>query len=220
MRTTLVLGLSLLGLCVTFTAGGSPQTYSCSLKGSAVHKTPESYFTEYVQKPEYDAVYNMSTAFASEIADDIPGSLSGRKILEVTLWMGEWYGWIDPDAVTVNFYQGACPPLLYPSQTFTIPWRDWDKELVHVGLAQVYRITAALPQPVEVLPPMSIGAYVNISWGPTVPFAGICATPEWSGHGAGEAFLDGMNWGYTRWTSIAFYTGVPRDMAFGLLCIP
>jgi len=193
---------------------------SWSLLGPAKHASPEPYLIDYVQEPDFDAVYNMSTGFGSEIADDIPASLGGRKIVEVTLWMGEWYGWEDPDGVTVSFYMGVCPPLLYAFQTFTIPWADWDKELVHSGLARVYRITAALPQPVEILPNMSIGGYVNISWGPSEPFAGLCATPEWSGHGVGEAYLDGENWGYSRWTSIAFYTGIPRDLAFGLLTIP
>jgi len=202
-------------------SGTSPVTTPVwTLDGTAEGRIQTQRPTDYFQEPDFEAVYNMSTGFDSEIADDIPAALSGKMIVEVTLWMGEWYGWDDPDGVTVNFYQGACPPLIHPFLSITIPWSDWEKELVHAGLATVYRITAALPQPVEILPQMSIGGYVNISWGPVEPFTGLCATEEWNIHGLGEAYLDGASWGYTRWTSTAFYTGIPRDLAYRLLCTP
>ena len=181
------------------------------------HPAPVS---TYIQEPERMAVYNISSGFDAEIADDIPAELMGHNILEVTLWVGEfWYGtnsWQDPVAVTVSFYDGVTPPPLAPYLSFSIPWDEWDTELAISRGTKVYKSTAVLPQAVEIVPEMSIGAYVNISWGTDEPFAGLCATHEWEIYGAGEAYLDADNWGYTRWSPTSFFHGIPRDMAYGL----
>ncbi len=171
----------------------------------------------YCQNPDYSAVYNMSSGFGSEIADDIPNELVGYTIDEITLWVGEYYGdWQDPDGVTVNFYYEECPPELEPALSYFIPWTQWEITEVYDGYALVYESTATLPEPVEVVNGMSIGAFVNISWGSAEPFAGICATAMWESYGCNPAYLDGTNWGYTRWTSIDNYTDIPQDLAFCL----
>jgi len=111
--------LFLLGLFFLGTSAVTTPVWT--LDGTAEHRAPEPRLIDYCQEPDFEAVYNMSTGFDSEIADDIPAALGGKKIVEVTLWMGEWYGWQDPDGVTVNFYQGVCPPLILPFLTITIP---------------------------------------------------------------------------------------------------
>lgn len=205
--------LVLLGLL--FLGGGPVAGPPVAVDGNTALE-PLPHVTSYVQLPDYDAVYNMSTGFDSEIADDIPSELAGHTAVAVTLWMGEWYGWQNPDGVTVNFYRLQGPPFVNPMHSFTIPWAAWQKELVHTGLATVYRITAMLPMPVEIDADMSIGGYVNISWGTAEPFAGLCATPMYTTYGYDVAYLDGENWGYTRWTPISFYTNIPQDFAYEL----
>jgi len=199
--------------------GGGPVSGPPVNAGKSKAVVPQSRVSYYVQDPDYTMVYNMSSGFDAEIADDIPNQLAGYKIVAVTLWLGEWYGWEDPDGVTVDFYHFSGPPEYTPYLSFTIPWAAWDKDLVYNGIAKVYRITAKLPQPVDIYAGMSIGGYVNIHWGTSEPFAGLCATPQWTTYGSDVAYLDGANWGYTRWTPISFYTGIPQDFAFGLKCV-
>jgi hypothetical protein len=162
-------------------------------------------------------VYQMSSGFDAEIADDIPGELAGQVIGEITLWVGEWDApWQDPLGVQVNFYLEACPPTMEPAFSFTIPWADWSTVLVYTGLAQVYRATALLPEPVTITPEMSLGVTALIDWGTDSPFTGFCATPMHVYYGACVAYLDAANWGYSRWTAIDFYTTIVQDLAFCL----
>ncbi len=183
------------------------------------HQLPEPQRdTLYCQNPDYDAVYQMSTGFDSEIADDIPPELAGHTIHAVTFWVGEWYGaWQDPNGININFYQESCPPELAVHLGYFIPWHQLETEHVHSGLATVYRVTASLPFGLVVTEGMSIGGQAVIDWGHDEPFCGLCATHEWDIAGCGEAYLDATWWGYDRWTSIAHYTQIPRDFAYCLV---
>jgi hypothetical protein len=178
---------------------------------------PWSRDAAYCQDPEYIFVYNMSSGFDSEIADDVPDALAGMTVDEMTLWVGEWSApWQDPTGVAVNFYDAECPPGMDPTHSFMIPWGDWTTVLVYDGLARVYRCTASLPEPVEVVSDMSIGGYVVMTWGHDEPFCGLCATGEWVIAGCGEAYLDASWWGYPRWSPTSLYTGIPHDLAYCL----
>ncbi len=171
----------------------------------------------YCQDPEYSMVYQMSSGFDAEIADDIPSELAGQVIGEITLWIGEWDApWQDPLGVRVNFYHEACPPTMEPTISFTIPWSEWSTELVYDGLAEVYRATAMLPEPVAITAGMSLGVTALIDWGTASPFTGFCATPMYVSYGACVAYLDAANWGYSRWTAIDFYTTIAQDLAYCL----
>jgi len=171
----------------------------------------------YCQEPEYAMVYQMSSGFDAEIADDIPAELAGQVIGELTLWVGEWDApWQDPLGVQVNFYHEACPPTLEPAISFTIPWAAWTTDLVYDGIAQVHRSTAPLPEPVTITEGMSLGVTALIDWGTASPFTGFCATPMHVSYGACVAYLDATNWGYDRWTAIDFYTTIAQDLAFCL----
>ena len=171
----------------------------------------------YCQDPDYVGVYNVSSGFGSEIADDIPNEFAGDTVTEVTLWVGEWSApWQDPTGVTVNFYGAQCPPAMDPMLSFMIPWDQWTTQLVYSGIAVVYRAEATLPEPVELEAGMSIGGQVVIAWGHDEPFAGICSTAEWEISGCGEAYLDASWWGYARWSPTSLYTQIPRDLAYCL----
>jgi len=171
----------------------------------------------YCQNPEYIGVYNVSSGFSAEIADDIPSEFAGATVSEVTLWVGEWSApWQDPTGVMVNFYDAQCPPAMDPTLSFMIPWSQWSTQLVYSGIAEVYRAEATLPEPVELEADMSIGAYVVITWGQNEPFAGLCSTAEWDISGCGEAYLDASWWGYARWSPTSLYTQIPRDFAYCL----
>ena len=171
----------------------------------------------YCQDPDYVGVYNVSSGFGSEIADDIPNEFAGDTVTEVTLWVGEWSApWQDPTGVTVNFYGAQCPPAMDPMLSFMIPWDQWTTQLVYSGIAVVYRAEATLPEPVELEAGMSIGGQVIITWGHDEPFAGVCSTAEWEISGCGEAYLDASWWGYARWSPTSLYTQIPRDFAYCL----
>jgi len=207
--------ISILGLILLFSVASAE--IPLSTKGSEHPDIPIACDDFYSQDPDYESVYNMSSGFDSEIADDIPGEFAGQTIRQLTLWVGEWSGdWQDPDGITVNFYDSICPPAMVPVISFMIPWDQWDKELVYNGIAMVYRVTGDLPQEIEILPQMSIGGFVNISWGSNEPFTGLCATPFYTTYGECVAYLDADNWGYERWTAIDHYTQIPQDFAYGL----
>ncbi len=207
-----IFALSLLVVSVPLRAGETPLVSPAfELDASAPRDAA------YCQDPDYIWVYNMSSGFDSEIADDVPDALVGMAIEEITLWVGEWSApWQDPAGVMVNFYDAECPPGMDPTHSFMIPWGDWTTVLVHDGMARVYRCTATLPEPVEVVPNMSIGGYVVMTWGHDEPFCGLCATREWVIAGCDEAYLDASWWGYPRWSPTSLYTGIPHDLAYCL----
>jgi len=167
-------------------------------------------------------IYNMSSGFDAEIADDIPVEWAGYTLEAVTLWMGEWFSmggpeWRDPLGMRLNLYQESCPPEMVPSQTIEIDWIDLEKTLVYdSGGSMVYEVVIPVSPALTITPGMSIGATVLIDWGHDEPFAGICATSQYVSYGACVAHLDATWWGYARWTPIDFYTTIPQDLGFCL----
>jgi len=176
----------------------------------------------YCQAADYDMIYNMSSGFDAEFADDIPVILEGRYIEQVTLWTGEWfYGggpyWRDPVGFRVNFYHESCPPELDPFLSIETAWADLDKTIVvDTSSKKLYEIRVEVSPPLQITEGMSLGATILIDWGSDEPFAGICATPMYVSYGACVAYFDAMNWGYTRWTAIDEFTNIPQDLAYCL----
>ena len=176
----------------------------------------------YCQDPDYTMIYNISSGFDAEIADDIPVELAGNTVTTVTVWLGEWFSmggppWADPVGIRVNFYDESCPPELDPARTVEVAWDDLDKTLVYdSGGIMVYELQVPLDPPLMLEAGMSLGATALIDWGQEEPFTGIVATPFYVSYGACVAYLDAPYWGYERWTPIDFYTQVPQDLAYCL----
>ncbi len=165
----------------------------------------------------YFNVHQASTGYSSEFADDIPLEFLGTAIQEVSLYVGEFYGdWIDPDGVVLNFYNSECMPSLDPDLSFYFPWADIEKEMVYDGSWRVYLVSLILPEQVVVQSEMSMGAYVDNSWGGDEPFCGVGVTDYNDVYGACDGAVDAVDWGYPRWTSSSHYTGMGLDLAFCL----
>jgi hypothetical protein len=164
----------------------------------------------------YFSVHQASTGYSSEVADDIPAELIGQSISEVSIYVGEFYGWIDPSGVVLNFYNRECPPNLDPDQTIYFNWDDVEKELVYDSSWRVYFVTMILPEPVEILEQMSMGAYVDNNWGTDEPYCGVGITNYDIVHGCGESYIDAEDWGYIRWTGSGDIVGTYFDMAYCL----
>ncbi|MCP4088463.1 MAG: hypothetical protein GY746_01530 [Gammaproteobacteria bacterium] len=164
----------------------------------------------------YFSVHNASTGFSSEVADDIPAELTGQIIYEVSIYVGEFYGWIDPSGVVLNFYNDECPPNLDPDQTFYFAWDDIEKELVYNSSWRVYLVTLILPEPVLILDQMSMGAYMDNDWGEAEPLCGVGVTDYDDTYGCGESYIDAEYWGYIRWTGSGELVGTYFDLAYCL----
>ena len=67
----------------------------------ATHAMPGAF---YCQPPSFDYAVNASSAFDSEVCDDLPDSLAGHSITEVTLYVTEWghSEWVDPMGVVIR----------------------------------------------------------------------------------------------------------------------
>jgi hypothetical protein len=174
----------------------------------------------YCQPPAAGYSVNASTAYDSELADDIPDSLAGRSIGEVTLYVTEWSAldWIDPQGLVIRFYDGACPPPLEPAVACSVGWTQLATELLDFNPPTriVYAATAALPSPVAVTAGMSLGAYVVNDWGQVPPYAGLTLSPPDSVAGCGEAYWDDETHGSPRWSPVSAATDVAADLAFCL----
>ncbi|MFN0151741.1 MAG: hypothetical protein ACKVU1_13655 [bacterium] len=149
---------------------------------------------------------NASTGVQSEMADDIPASLAGLQITEVTLLVAEWLAaWVQPDGIEIKFYNGACPPQLAPTTTFSFDW----SELVGFRRTDigppftVYEMTATLPAPIVITPPMSIGAVVRNSWGANAPYCGFMFGSENVIAGCGGFYVAAPPQ-FPRWTNPGF----------------
>ena len=190
--------------------------------GAAIGAPAQSRDAFYCQDPEYTMIYNISSGFDAEFADDIPAELAGNIVNTVTIWLGEWFSmggplWTDPVGVRVNFYNESCPPELEPARIVEVAWDDLDKTLVYdtPGIT-VYELRVPLDPPLTLEAGMSLGATALIDWGQEEPFTGIVATPFYVSYGACPAYLDAGFWGYDRWTAIDFYTQIPQDLAYCL----
>jgi hypothetical protein len=175
---------------------------------------------EYTQTPDYSMIYGLSSGFNAEFADDIPAEYEGYNIWSVTVWVGQWWAgpsgpWVDPTGLRLNFYHDFCPPELDPFRTEEWTWAELDPVLVSGGSSQrVFRITVNMTPGPLIEAGMSLGVTPLIDWGHAEPFTGVCATPMYVSYGACPAYLDGDNWGYTRWTAIDFFTQIPQDLGY------
>jgi hypothetical protein len=173
----------------------------------------------YCPPPSFDYAVNASTAVASEVADDLPDSLTGRTIGEVTLYITEWGSseWVEPVGVVISFYDGECPPPLEAAVVCSFAWSGLATNLVHmnppVKIVSVAR--AALPTPVTIATGMSLGAYVVTDW-PMQPYAGLTLTQPDDLHGCGELYWDDATHGAPRWTPLSTVTGIAADLAYCL----
>ncbi len=180
----------------------------------------------YLQEPDLLMIYGMSSGFDAEIADDIPAEFAGVEIVRLTLWLGQWFAggssaWPDPVGVRTNFYHEYCPPELDPFRTVEVAWDDLEKTLVYNGSSRrVFEIVVELDPPLVLEEGMSLGGTALIDWGSAEPFAGLCATPYHVSYGACPAYLDGDNWGYTRWTAIDNFTMIPQDLGYAIESTP
>ncbi len=180
-------------------------------------RSPRGAF--YIQTPSFDYAVNASTAFASEVADDLPDSLTGRTIGEVTLYVTEWGSdeWVEPAGVVIRFYDGECPPPLEAAVVCSFAWSGLATDLVHMNppMKIVYGATAALPDPVTITAGMSLGAYIVTDW-PLQPYAGLTLTQPNDLHGCGELYWDDATHGAPRWTPLSTVTGIAADLAYCL----
>jgi hypothetical protein len=200
-------------------AVASPPLHS---PGDAPVVAPSTRDPFYCQAPDFAMIYNMSSGFEAEIADDIPVEWAGYTVSVVTLWVGQWYSaggpyWTDPVGVRLNLYHESCPPELVPFRTVEIAWDDLEKTLVFDTTGStVYEVRIGLDPPLLIEDGMSLGTTALIDWGHEEPFTGIVATPFGVSYGACVAYLDAVWWGYERWTPIDFYTQIPQDLAYCL----
>jgi len=175
--------------------------------------------TIYSQPAAIGFSVNASTEFNSEVADDLPDSLVGRSVGEVTLYVAEWahWEWVEPLGIIISFYDGTCQPDLAPAVTCSVGWSDLVTELLDESPPTriVYSATAALPSPVTVTADMSIGAYVVTDWEPQ-PYAGLTMTAPDNIYGCGQAYWDDEEHGAPRWTPLSDATTISADLAFCL----
>ncbi|MFH1689805.1 MAG: hypothetical protein ABIE42_06150 [Candidatus Eisenbacteria bacterium] len=173
----------------------------------------------YCQPPSFSYAVNASTAYESEIADDLPDSLVGRSVGEVTLYVTEWghTEWVEPLGLVVRFYDGACAPPLEPTITYSLSWSELmtSLEVMTPPTIIVYSATAALPFPVTVTSGMSLGAYVVTDW-TQQPYAGLTLTEPGEVYGCGESYWDYTPHGAPRWTPLSSATGIEADLAYCL----
>ncbi len=173
----------------------------------------------YCQPPSFDYAVNASTAFESEVADDLPDSQIGQTIGEVTLYVTEWGSdeWVEPAGVVIRFYNGECPPPLEAAVICSFAWDGLVTSLEHMNppVKIVFAVTAALPEPVTITAGMSLGAYVVTDW-PLQPYAGLTLTQPDDLHGCGELYWDDATHGAPRWTPLSSVTGIAADLAYCL----
>lgn len=72
---------------VTPSVAGEPLVTSHDTRSQPRHLPRDNF---YCQDPEYSMVYQMSSGFDAEIADDIPAELADQVTGEITFWVGEW----------------------------------------------------------------------------------------------------------------------------------
>jgi hypothetical protein len=189
--------------------------------GSAVYQSSDHFTLPEVRDSFYCQsvsaswnATNASSAFNSEMADDIPG-FSGSAVSQVTMYVAEWGGgWVDPQSFTFNFYVGVCPPNMTADATYTINWADLTPTLVYSGGWYVYQITGNLPSSYTIGAATSLGGFSNNNWGQNAPYCGlvVCDVPN----GCGEGYWAGDFWGAPRWTPFSFYFGYTWDVAYCL----
>jgi hypothetical protein len=173
----------------------------------------------YCQPPSFDYAVNASTAFDSEVVDDIPDSLVGLSVGEVTVFVTEWGHdtWVEPVGLVIRFYDGTCPPPLEHSIMCSVSWGGvaTSLELWAPPVRIVYEAIVQLPIHVTLTPGMSVGAYVVTDW-PAQPYAGLTTTEPGETYGCGELYWDNETHGAPRWTPLSAATGISADLAYCL----
>lgn len=158
-------------------------------------------------------VGNSSSAFQSEMADDIPNDFVGAQINEVTFYVGQWgASWMDPQNLVIDFWDGVCPPGMTPLATFTIPWGDLTVQTVYNGSWTVKQCTAVLPNYVTLTPDMSLGGFSTTPWGQNPPYCGLTICDQINGCGPG--YIAGATWGCPRWSPFSCLFGANYDLAY------
>ncbi|MCB1164282.1 MAG: hypothetical protein R3C71_04615 [Candidatus Krumholzibacteriia bacterium] len=167
----------------------------------------------YCQSPQGSAM-NASSAFDAELSDDMPDGMAGQAFNVVGGWVLEWSGtWMNPTGVTINIYNGECPPDLAPAYSYYFAWGDMFTQYDPQGGFDTYYFEAMLPDVITIEAGMSVGFVAEISWGQNAPYVG-CALGATT-TGCGSAYWAGDYWGYPRWYSAAAY-GYPYDLAYCL----
>ena len=182
----------------------------------AAHASPGAF---YCQPPSFDYAVNASTAFDSEVCDDLPDSLAGLSITEVTLYVTEWghSEWVDPMGVVIRFYEGSCPPPLHAAVEYSISWDDLVSGLEYAEppVRIVHRVILSLPEPMTITAGMSLGAFVATGW-QYEPYAGLALTAPDEVYACGELYWDDEAHGAPRWTELSSATNIAADLAFCL----
>jgi hypothetical protein len=158
--------------------------------------------------------FNASSAFGSEMADDVPVQYAGYAVTEVTFYVAQWgYEWSNPTSITVNFYNTACPPGATADVSFEVPWSSCTVSVVYSGDWEVRSVFIPLPGQVEIGQATSIGGVVNQNWGQVAPYCGLVLCDTVTGC---EGYWAGDYWGYPRWTPYSYYFGYGMDLAYCL----
>jgi hypothetical protein len=133
----------------------------------------------YCQPPSTVGAIGASSAFQSEVADDVPRALAGMPFNQVRVWIAEWIldhpsQWVNPTGVRVQIYNENCPPELSPAVSYTVPWAQITTTLWFVGNSRVvYEAVVPLPEAVTIGLHTSIGFQVLNSWGQNQPWQGL-----------------------------------------------
>lgn len=201
--------------CLLAIAGAAYAVESSHMIGSGVLNLPELREQIYCQQPSSGwGAFNASTGFASEQADDIPGSYAGSAVTGVTMWHAQWGGgYTAPSGLIVNFYNQACPPEMNPAASFNIAWGDMQTQMVYNGGWFVYQMTATLPNAFVLGSTSSIGGIIDNNWGQNPPYNGLVYCDAIAGC---EQYWDGDYWGVPRWTPASYYFGYATDLAYCL----
>lgn len=228
MRTSLAIGILLAYATVASTSQMTsvaahgplpPSAWQASPATPAHLPIPPPRGTFYCQPPSCGYAVNASTAFESEVADDLPESMAGWTIGEVTLYVTEWGSteWVEPAGVVIRFYDERCPPPLEPAIVCSLAWSELTTSLecMDPPVRIVYAATAALPTPVTISTDMSLGAYIVTDW-PGQPYAGLTLTEPDELHGCGELYWDNETHGAPRWTPLSTVTEIAADLAYCL----
>lgn len=228
MRTSLAIGILLAYTAVASASQTTavaahgplpPSAWQASPATPAHLPIPPPRGTFYCQPPSCGYAVNASTAFESEVADDLPESMAGWTIGEVTLYVTEWGSteWVEPAGVVIRFYDERCPPPLEPAIVCSLAWSELTTSLecMDPPVRIVYAATAALPTPVTISTGMSLGAYIVTDW-PGQPYAGLTLTEPDELHGCGELYWDNETHGAPRWTPLSTVTEIAADLAYCL----
>jgi len=220
MRTA-ILALLVLGLATA--AWASPVSVKSTVPVTPV--VPEQALIWYQAPHYYVWTLNASTAFGSELCDDVPGDLYPLSIYGVMFYAGEWAGyWRDPAGFYLNFYFSCCPPGTSPDLSYYFAWDNafMTRQLYYSspGWFESWEVTQMLMDPPCLWfpePCVSIGIILDTTWGTSAPYGGVAATDYYTVYGCGQAYWCFEYYGVYRWVTVGSYFGVSADMAYGLI---